>query len=322
MSSLAFKAYKQGRKGFEGDEQDVIVLDEEPPADVYNECLMRTMTTNGLVLLGFTPLEGMSEVVMMFMPGGKKPREGETSKFLVTATWDDAPHLTQKDKDELMESLPVHQRDARSKGIPSLGSGAIYPIAENDILIKPFEIPEYYPRAYGFDVGWNFTAALWGAWDREADILYLWSEYKRGKAEPPVHVAAIKSRGDWIPGVADPAARASNQKDGTKLLEEYRALGLDLTQADNAVEAGIFDVYTRMVTGRLKVFNTLVAWLEEFRMYRRDKNGHVVKELDHLMDCVRYLVRSGPDVAATAIAKKPMTVEEIMQKYGGLRVYG
>lgn len=293
LSSLSFKAYKQGRKSFEGDEQDCIMLDEEPPADIYIECVIRTMTTGGLIMLGFTPLEGISETVLMFMPGGQISAPNVTGKFMVSATWDDAPHLSQKDKDELWSSLPPHQRDARSKGIPSIGSGAIYPVSETDILVDPFQFPDYWPRAYGFDVGWKATASVWGAVDRENDILYLYSEYKKGHSEPPVHVQAIKNRGAWIPGVGDPASRASNQRDGESLLNEYISLGLDLSLADNTVEAGLFDVYTRMVTGRLKVFKTLVQWLEEFRIYRRDEKGKVVKDNDHLMDATRYLVRSG-----------------------------
>jgi phage terminase large subunit-like protein len=299
-----FKAFKQGRKAFEGDEQDVICLDEEPPLDIYTECLLRTMTTQGMVMLGFTPLEGLSETVMAFMPGGQVPKEGVTGKFLVSATWDDAPHLTEKDKAELLASIPIHQRDARSKGIPSIGSGAIYPLNEDDILVKDFETPEFWPQAYAMDVGWNCTATLWGAWDRDNDILYLTREYRRGQAEPASHAASVKAGGDWMDGVMDPAASGSNQKDGSKLMEEYEELGLHLFPANNAVEAGLFEVYKRMTTGRLKVFKSLVNWLEEFRIYRRDKKGKVVKENDHLMDDTRYLVMSGYDIAKTQLMNK------------------
>jgi phage terminase large subunit-like protein len=72
-STLGIKSYQQGRGSFEGTEQDLIWLDEEPPLDIYTECLVRTMTTNGLIVLTFTPLEGMSEVVLSFLEGGKLP---------------------------------------------------------------------------------------------------------------------------------------------------------------------------------------------------------------------------------------------------------
>ena len=68
-STLGLKSYQQGRGSFEGTAQHVIWLDEEPPADVYGECLIRTATTRGMVMLTFTPLEGMSEVVLQFLPG-------------------------------------------------------------------------------------------------------------------------------------------------------------------------------------------------------------------------------------------------------------
>jgi phage terminase large subunit-like protein len=72
-SLLVFKSYEQGRKGFEGEEQDVIWLDEEPPMPVYTECLTRTMTNNGILMLTFTPLEGMTDVVLSFLPDGRMP---------------------------------------------------------------------------------------------------------------------------------------------------------------------------------------------------------------------------------------------------------
>lgn len=219
--------------------------------------------------------------------------EVSPSKYVTMATWDDAPHLTRAQRDELWDSIPVHQRDARAKGIPQLGSGAIYPVSEEDITCDDFEIPEYWPCAFAMDVGWKCTAALWGAWDRQSDTVYLWSAYKRGQAEPATHVDAIKSRGEWIPGVIDPASRGRAQKDGVALYDEYVGMGLNLGLADNAVEAGIHAVYRRFVSGRLKIFKSLVAVFEEIRLYRRDENGKIVKENDHLMDCKRYLIMTG-----------------------------
>lgn len=72
-SVLGIKSYQQGRKSFEGTEKDLIWLDEEPPLDVYTECFVRTMTTNGLMILTFTPLDGLSDVVMSFLKDGKMP---------------------------------------------------------------------------------------------------------------------------------------------------------------------------------------------------------------------------------------------------------
>lgn len=68
-STLGLKSYQQGRGAFEGTAQHGIWLDEEPPEDVYGECLIRTATTNGVIMITFTPLGGMSAVVQSFLPG-------------------------------------------------------------------------------------------------------------------------------------------------------------------------------------------------------------------------------------------------------------
>ena len=72
-SYVGLKSYHQGRKAFEGTAQHVVWLDEEPPLDVYGECLIRTATTNGRVLITFTPMEGLSETVLQFMPQDQRP---------------------------------------------------------------------------------------------------------------------------------------------------------------------------------------------------------------------------------------------------------
>jgi hypothetical protein len=147
------------------------------------------------------------------------------------------------------------------------------------------------------DVGWNRTAVIWQAWDREADVVYLYAEHYRGAAEPPIHAEAIKARGEWMHGVIDPAAHGRAQSDGEQLITTYRKLGLHLTDAVNAVEAGIYAVWTRLSTGRLKVFASCQNWLDEYRIYQRDENGKIVKVQDHLMDATRYLIMSGLIIA-------------------------
>lgn len=72
FSLLGLKSYQQGRGAFEGTEQDGIWLDEEPPMEIYGECLIRTATTEGLIYMTFTPLDGMTETVLQFIPKGMK----------------------------------------------------------------------------------------------------------------------------------------------------------------------------------------------------------------------------------------------------------
>ncbi|MBS3776404.1 MAG: terminase family protein [Bacteroidales bacterium] len=304
---IKFKAYAEERQAFESDEVDIIWLDEEPTPGVFGECVTRTISTDrtraaGHVLCTFTPLEGMSEVVLGFMPDGRMPGSDGMyfgNRFVIFATWDDVPHLTKEERDRLWNEIPVYQREARTKGVPQLGSGAIYPIDEEDVSVDDFEIPIWWPRAYGLDVGWNWTAAPWAAYDKESDVLYIYSTYKRGKAEPVVHAQSIKARGDWIPGTIDPNSAGSSQLDGKKVLDEYMNLLGEIYKADNAVEAGILKVWNMLSTGKLKVFKSCRPWFDEFRLYRRNERGQIVKNNDHLMDSTRYLCMMFHKIART-----------------------
>lgn len=230
--------------------------------------------------------------------------EISSSKYLVVAGWDDVPHLDAKTKAELLASTPDYLQDARSKGIPSLGAGAVYPIAEADFIVNDFPIPDYWPRSYGLDVGWKRTAAAFGAYDISTDTVYIVSEYYRGQSEPTVHAAAILAKGgDWQYGAIDPASNGASQHDGKRLMQSYKSQGLKLVNAKNDIYAGTHEIHTRLTTGRLKVFKSCSNWLDEFRLYSRDEHGKINKENDHLMDATRYYVMSGLKLGKTKIVR-------------------
>lgn len=224
---------------------------------------------------------------------------------LIFCDWNSVAHLTEEMKRSQLAEMDPHLRDARTRGIPFLGSGAVYPVPTDVIEIKAFPIPDSWPRAFGMDVGWNRTAAIWGALDRQSDILYLYDEHYVAEENPNTHANAIMGfgskgnlRAKWIPGVIDPASNGRSQVDGTQLLETYRNLGLNLEPAVNAVDAGIHEVWLRLSSGRLKVFSHLQYLFKEYLLYRRTKEGKIVKNKarpDHLLDATRYLIVSGID---------------------------
>lgn len=226
------------------------------------------------------------------MDASQTPRPARPSRVLIGATWQDAPHLSPEAKATLNATIHPQFRAARTRGIPHLGAGSIYQLPEQDIKCNPFLIPKHYRRGYGMDTGWNFTAALWGALDPDTDVLYITFAYKRATSPPSVHAADIKAQGAWMPGVGD--AADINKLDGRQFIAVYKNdFGLDLTLPNKAVETGIQEVWERFISGRLKVFSSCEAFFEEYRFYRRDKNGKIVKKNDHLLDALRYLVMSG-----------------------------
>jgi hypothetical protein len=144
---------------------------------------------------------------------------------------------------------------------------------ETSARLRSFGKGTAWKRSWALDVGWNRTAAAWGAIDPETGIGYLYHEYYRSQAEPVIHAAGIKAAGDWIPGVVDPGCLGSSVIDGRSLMEMYAELGLDLQPATNAVETGIYEVWDALSTGRLRVFDTLPHWTSEFRQYHRDEKA-------------------------------------------------
>lgn len=297
-SLLRFKYYAQGPKKWMGPPVDFVWFDEEPPEDIYDEGLARTIATGGMVALSFTPLQGMSEVVRRYLVDPTPDRAD------VNMTIEDAEHIPAAERARIIASFPAHERDARAKGIPTLGSGRIFPVEESTITEPAFLIPEHWPRLCGLDFGWDHpTAAVWAAWDRDTDTIHLYDIYRVSEQPVIVHAAAIKSRGAWIP-VSWPHDGLQHEKGaGIQLAEQYREQGVamlpEMAQFPDSdehtersrvsVEAGVSDMLDRMLTGRLKVAAHLSEWFDEFRLYHR-KNGKIVKEYDDLLSATRYLL--------------------------------
>lgn len=288
-STLLFKAYEQGRGKWQANTVDYVHFDEEPPEDVYFEGITRTNATKGLIRVAFTPLKGMSRVVARYL------LEESPDRHVVTMMIDDAEYYTAEERARIIASYPPHEREAQTKGVPSMGSGRIFPVPEEDILCDPFPIPASWPQIVGIDFGWDHPfAATRCAWDRDNDTFYVAGEYRQREASPIIHAASIKPWGEWIP-VSWPHDGLQHDKgSGEQLAEQYRQQGLNLLperasfdDGTNGVEAGVMDMLQRMETGRWKVFRTCGSWMEEFRLYHRE-DGKIVKERDDLISASRY----------------------------------
>lgn len=297
-SRLYFKSYEKGRSKLQGETLDFAALDEEPPLDVYTEVLTRTNATKGIVWITFTPLLGMSEVVRLFLQNPTRERSD------TNMTIDDVDHYSQEERDRIVESYPAHEREARAKGIPILGSGRIFPIAESQISVEPFQIPDLWPRIAGMDFGWDHPSAnVWLAWDRDTDTIYVYDALRVRESTPADQAPSIIARGPWIP-MAWPHDGLQHEKgSGFQLAQQYRDAGVamlhEMAQFPEtgdelghkisrvSVEAGVLGLLERMKTGKFRVFSNLNEWFEEFRLYHR-KDGKIVKLQDDLMAATRY----------------------------------
>jgi phage terminase large subunit-like protein len=261
ISVCRFKSYEQGRQKFQGETLDGIWLDEEPPIEIYSESLTRITATNGMVFLTFTPLLGMQGVVERFL---NEPCE---DRGMVQMTIDDAEHIPVAERERIIAGYPPHEREARARGVPMLGSGRVFPVAEEMIAEEFREVPLTWPKIWGIDFGTGhpFGAVLY-AWDRDADCMHVLHAFRMKDARPMDHAKAMKPFGADIP-VAWPRDGTNREANLKPLAALYREEGLNMLQAhatfpDGGVstEAGIQDMYDRMTTGRFKVAKHLSEW--------------------------------------------------------------
>lgn len=237
------------------------------------------------------------------------------TRAVIRMTIDDAEHYTPAQRAAIIAGYPEHEREARAKGVPILGSGRIFPVADSVVSCKAIPIPDHWAQIGAIDFGWDHpTAAVKLAWDRDSDVVYVTAAHKLREATPLIHASTLKGWGDWLPwswphdGNNDTAA-------GENLSAQYRTQGLKMLperatfpDGSHSVEAGLMDMLTRMQTQKLKVFETLLDWFEEFRLYHR-KDGKVVKEFDDLMSATRYgimMLRAAQPFAATKVHVAPL----------------
>jgi phage terminase large subunit-like protein len=293
ISTIQLKSYEKGREKWQGETLDFVWFDEEPPADIYTEGLTRTNATNGMTLITFTPLLGMTEIVRRFL------LEKPAGTHVTAMTIHDAEHYTDEQRAAIIATYPEHERKARTEGIPQLGSGRVFPFERSQIACESFPIPEHWTQICGIDFGWDHpSAGARLAWDRDSDCIYVIAAHRAKAQTPMMFTAATKPWGDWLPWAWPHDGKQSGGKfdaqDQQQLAQIYKKHGLKMLHTHatfedgtNGVEAGITDMYERMETGRWKVFAHLADWFEEFELYHR-KDGMIVKLNDDLISASRY----------------------------------
>jgi phage terminase large subunit-like protein len=289
-SLLVFKGYQDGREAWQAETLDFVWFDEEPPEDIYSEGLTRTNNTRGVVYLTFTPLLGMTFVVLRFW-------NRESGTELTMMTIDDALHYTKEERDAIVSAYLPHEREARANGVPMLGSGPIFTTPVSELLEPPLaDIPDSWKQIIGLDFGWDHpTAATRLAYDPENDVIHVVSEYRQAKQTPVIHASAIKKWGDWIPVAWPRDGLQTDKGSGLQVAKIYKDEGLRML-GDHAqfadkrgigVEAGLLEMEQRMQSQRWKVDRNCRLWIEEYQMYHR-VDGQIVTLREDLICSSRY----------------------------------
>lgn len=284
-----FRSYDQGRQRIQSYNAHGVWCDEEPDVEWYTEALTRTNYTGGMVYITATPLMGATEVIGRFWPSA---REGCA---LTMMTLEDAEHYSAERRAEIRARYSESERRSRAEGLPSLGSGAVFPVTREQVSCAPFEIPPDWPIIGGIDFGYDHpTAAVKLAHDRDSDTVYVIAAYRVRQKPIYEHAAALKPWGPMMPWAWPHDGLQHDPSNGIQYAELYSQHGLNMRDTRAMFEngsislnAGLDHMLERMITGRMKVWSHLEEWWQEFGGYHR-KDGQVVKLADDLMSATRY----------------------------------
>lgn len=304
-SIITMKTYEQGWRMWQGAAPDVVWLDEQPDETakderaIFSEVVTRIFRSSGIMYATLTPLLGETEMIRHFMTAA--PGSGVWWRG---ATWDDAPHLKEADKEAAKAAYGEHEVDVRTQGVPMMGMGRVFSNLEADIKCTPRKIPDHWARLVGVDFGVNHPAAVAEiAWDRDEDIIYVIRTWRQRNADVPTHVEAIRGSEHWVP-VAwphDGLQRESSVDKGLKTLKNIyqeagaKMLGMSARYKNDVgggqpVEPIILQMQNRFRDGALRIFDTCTEFFDEYRSYHRDENGKVVALRDDVIKAAMYAI--------------------------------
>ncbi len=189
-----------------------------------------------------------------------------------------------------------------------MGSGRVYPIDENFVVVPTMRIPEYWPKCYGMDPGQANFAVCWITKDPDTGVMYVYDEYKHGKVVYLLHAEAIKTRGDWIQGGIDPHEAVKPRDSGETVHSYFETIGLHLVAAKGDPDATRAKIRAMFDSGALKIMDRCSRLVQEIRTYRYDKddaNKIAKNQDDHICDAMGYSI-----CVFDAIAESYADVEE------------
>jgi phage terminase large subunit-like protein len=320
-SFVELMSYEQDVEKFAGTSRHFVHFDEEPPKDIYDECLMRLVDTNGSYWIAMTPLIEMSWVKSQIY----EPWEaGDQSVFVLEVNTEENPYISVEALDRITRGLTEEERAARRAGTFITHTGLVYsgcfsalPYTEGgnvvpDILNHQFK---EYVKGWGhfvcMDHGWtNPTVFLFCCFDAEGNVI-VYDEIYRNKTSvkdmASIYLAHVETLGVHpIYVVGDPSISQTNAITTTSVQTEYMEHGVGVALGNNDIRGGIVRCQNRFQQKRLFITERCVETLKEIGNYRWDRFASSkiasrrnpkempLKKDDHCMDAMRYGIMSRP----------------------------
>ena len=304
-SKLYFSNYTQQVRHLQGFELDLVVLDEQPPDEIFSELVVRTAQRNGQVMCSFTPLKGMSGLVRKFWD----KIEGYTH---VRVGWDDVPYknewdeefFSQKEREQLSRDFMPWERECRMNGTPLVGKGVVFPMLEwPTYKAIDFDLMhnEKMERLISFDLGIRNDPTVISFFFRDpiAEIIYLHRQVTIPRGEVPdeyVHYLMDReSKGVPIalPHDAGQAGRYTlTEQSIRETFEDNYGLNCipgailnpanDQGKVTNHKSYGINIMRLGMERKTLMINESCNAFLDEARNYAIDEGGKFSDPDDHI----------------------------------------
>lgn len=293
LSKATFKACEQKIENFGGAKLDWATIDEEPPLAYFSEIKMRTASGKidgrpGVVFIAATPLKCYSPFVRMFDTVNDDVTKA--TKKCIVATWDDVPHMSTEEKRRLLEDMPPHEVEARTKGIPYLGGGMTFPVSPDRYVVDHIDpmFPDYYRHVNGIDHG-SVTAVVFMAKDPLTEKIYVWNELEFKDTAIPVIAHALSGISKYV-YASDTSINGVNPFDQKQLNAEYDNCGLIFKYPNKKLKQSIVSkVVIFMISGQLQISKHCKKLLAAILSSYRGDDGRIVKkDDDHHLDAFLY----------------------------------
>lgn len=305
-SVIGFRSCDQGREKFQGSSLDFVWFDEEPPKDVYEECLMRVIDRRGDIFGTMTPLKGLTFVYEEIYLN-KKNNPEIWYEFM---EWADNPFLSKKEIALLEATLDETTLQSRKLGRFCTREGLVYPeFSEEDCVIEPFPVPHEWYDNISIDPGLkNPLSAHWYAVDFDGNVYVIAETYVAGQ-DVDFHAARIHeicTKLGWkrdakgrVSALIDSAAGQRTLAASKSVSELFYERGILVNpKVDKDLFTGIARVksYLNRKNGlpNLYIFSSCPNMIREIKGYFWGSGDAPNKHDDHAMDDLRYYLMTRP----------------------------
>ncbi len=305
-SVIGFKSFDQGREKFQGSSLDFVWFDEEPPKEIYEECLMRVIDKRGDIFGTMTPLKGLTFLYEEIYLN----RKNNPEIWYEFMEWADNPYLSPKEIKLMESTLDESTLQSRKLGRFCTHEGLVYPEFDERVhVVQPFPVPPEWQDNISIDPGLkNPLSAHWYAVDYDDNVYVIAEHYAAGK-DIDYHAQAIHAMSELLGWKRDGKGRVSalidsaaqqrtlaSQKSVAELFYERDILANPRVEKD--LFSGISRVKSYLNRGNglpdLYIFSSCPNLIREIKSYFWGSGDAPVKRDDHAMDELRYYLMSRP----------------------------